>query len=101
VRIAPQTRIEQRPVLEWPYVETREVLVTDTNTRGLRYLHNVCLPALLREIKKKPAVTDIVTAYLGRHEGENADSGMVRAALVRLYRDGALIAIEPREIRSD
>jgi flavin-dependent dehydrogenase len=101
VRVAPHARIERRPVLEWPYVETREVLVTDSNARGLRYLHNVCLPALLREIKKKPAVTDIVAGYLGRREGRNADSGMVRAALVRLYRDGALIAIAPREIRSD
>ena len=100
VRVAPHARIERRPVLEWPYFETREVLVTDSNPRGLRYLHNVCLPALLKEIKKKPAVTDIVAAYLGRREGRNADSGMVRAALVRLYRDGALTAIEPREIRS-
>lgn len=100
VRVAPHAKIERRPVLEWPYVETREVLVTESNARGLRYLHNVCLPALLREIKKKPAITDIVAGYLGRREGRNADSGMVRAALVRLYRDGALIAIEPREIRS-
>jgi flavin-dependent dehydrogenase len=100
VRLAPDVRIERRPVLEWPYVETREVLVTDSNARGLRFLHNVCVPALLREIKKKPAVTDIVAGYLKRREGKNSDSGMVRAALVRLYRDGVLIAIEPREIRS-
>jgi flavin-dependent dehydrogenase len=100
VRLAPDVRIERRPVLEWPYVETREVLVTDSNARGLRFLHNVCVPALLREIKKKPAVTDIVAGYLRRREGRNSDSGMVRAALVRLYRDGVLIAIEPREIRS-
>jgi flavin-dependent dehydrogenase len=100
VRLAPDVRIERRPVLEWPYVEAREVLVTDSNARGLRFLHNVCVPALLREIKKKPAVTDIVAGYLKRREGKNSDSGMVRAALVRLYRDGVLIAIEPREIRS-
>jgi flavin-dependent dehydrogenase len=100
VRLAPDVRIERRPVLKWPYVEMREVLVTDTNVRGLRFLHNVCVPALLREIKKKPAVTDIVAGYLNRREGKDSDSGMVRAALVRLYRDGALIAIEPREIRS-
>jgi hypothetical protein len=100
VRVAPDVRIERRPVLEWPYVEKREVLVTDSNARGLRFLHNVCVPALLREIKKKPAVTDIVAGYLKRREGKNSDSGMVRAALVRLYRDGVLIAIEPREIRS-
>jgi flavin-dependent dehydrogenase len=100
VRLAPDVRIERRPVLEWPYVETREVLVTDSNARGLRFLHNVCVPALLREIKKKPAVTDIVAGYLKRGEGKKSDSGMVRAALVRLYRDGVLIAIEPREIRS-
>ncbi len=99
VRLARDVRIERRPVLEWPYVEMREVLVTDRNARGLRFLHNVCVPALLREIKKKPAVTDIVAGYLKRREGRNSDSGMVRAALVRLYRDGVLIAIEPREIR--
>jgi flavin-dependent dehydrogenase len=100
VRVAPDVRIQRRPVLEWPYVEMREVLLTDSNARGLRFLHNVCVPALLREIKKKPAVTDIVAGYLNRREGKNSDSGMVRAALVRLYRDGVLIAIEPREIRS-
>jgi len=100
VRLAPDVRIERRPVLEWPHVEIREVLVTESNARGLRFLHNVCVPALLREIKKKPAVTDIVAGYLKRREGKNSDSGMVRAALVRLYRDGVLIAIEPREIRS-
>ena len=100
VRLAPDVRIERRPVLEWPYVEMREVLVTESNARGLRFLHNVCVPALLREIKKKPAVTDIVAGYLNRREGKNSDSGMVRAALVRLYRDGVLIAIEPREIQS-
>jgi flavin-dependent dehydrogenase len=100
VRLAPDVRIERRPVLEWPHVEMREVLVTDSNARGLRFLHNVCVPALLKEIKKKPAVTDIVAGYLKRREGKNSDPGMVRAALVRLYRDGVLIAIEPREIRS-
>ena len=100
VRLASDVRIERRPVLDWPYVEMREVLITDSNVRGLRFLHNVCVPALLREIKKKPAVTDIVAGYLKRREGKNSDSGMVRAALVRLYRDGVLIAIEPREIRS-
>lgn len=100
VRLAPDVRIERRPVLEWPYVETREVLVTDSNARGLRFLHNICVPALLKEIKKKPAIVDIVAGYLNRREAKNADSGMVRAALVRLYREGALIAIEPREIQS-
>jgi flavin-dependent dehydrogenase len=100
VRVAPDVRIERRPVLEWPYVEMREVLVSDNNARGLRFLHNICVPALLKEIKKKPAIVDIVAGYLNRREAKNADSGMVRAALVRLYREGALIAIEPREIRS-
>jgi len=100
VRLAPDVRIERRPVLEWPYVETREVLVTDGNARGLRFLHNICVPALLKEIKKKPAIVDIVASYLNRREAKNSDSGMVRAALVRLYREGALIAIEPRESQS-
>jgi flavin-dependent dehydrogenase len=100
VRVAPNVRIERRPVLEWPYVGTREVLVNESNARGLRYLHNVCVPSLLKEIRKKPAIVDIVAGYLNRREARNADSGMVRAALVRLYREGALIAIEPREIRS-
>ncbi len=101
VRLAPDVKIERRPVLEWPYVEMREVLVTGGNARGLRFLHNICVPSLLKEIKKKPAVTDIVAGYLNRREAKNADSGMVRAALVRLYREGVLIAIEPHEIRSD
>jgi len=100
VRVAPNVRIERRPVLEWPYVGAREVLVNESNARGLRYLHNVCVPSLLKEIRKKPAIVDIVAGYLNRREARNADSGMVRAALVRLYREGALIAIEPREIQS-
>jgi flavin-dependent dehydrogenase len=100
VRLAPEIKLERRPVLEWPYVEVREVLVTGGNPRGLRFLYNVCVPSLLKEIKKKPAVTDIVASYLNRREAKTADSGMVRAALVRLYREGVLIAIEPHEIQS-
>ncbi len=99
VRVSTDARIERRPVLEWPYVATREVLVNESNVRGLRYLHNVCVPSLLKEIKKKPAIVDIVAGYLSRREARNADSGMVRAALVRLYREGAVMAIEPHETR--
>jgi hypothetical protein len=87
-------------VLEWPYVERREVLVTDSNARGLRFLHGICVPALLKEIQKKPAVTDIVSGYLKRQPGHSSNSDMVRSALVRLYREGVLIAIEPHEIQS-
>jgi hypothetical protein len=100
VRLASDVRIARRPVLEWPYVERREVLVTDSNARGLRFLHGICVPALLKEIQKKPAVTDIVSGYLRRQQGDNSNSDMVRSALVRLYREGVLIAIEPHEIQS-
>ncbi len=78
VRVAPNVRIERRPVLEWPYVGTREVLVNESNARGLRYLHNVCVPSLLKEIRKKPAIVDIVAGYLNRREARNAG-----------FRDGA------------
>jgi flavin-dependent dehydrogenase len=100
VRLASDVRIARRPVLEWPYVERREVLVTDSNARGLRFLHGICVPALLKEIQKKPAVNDIVSGYLKRQHGHNSNSDMVRSALVRLYREGVLIAIEPHEIQS-
>jgi flavin-dependent dehydrogenase len=100
VRLAPDARIERRPVLEWPYIEMREALVTDSNPRGLRFLHNVSVPGLIEQIKRSAAITDILTGYLRRPEGKHCDSDMVRSALVRLYREGALTAIEPRETLS-
>src|SRR5262249_22454412 len=66
VRIASDIRLEHRPVLEWPYIGRREVLITSTNVRGLRFLHGVCVPVLLKEIKKKPAITEIISGYLKR-----------------------------------
>ena len=100
VRVAPDVRLEHRPVLEWPYINRREVLVSETNARGLRFLHGICVPTLLRQIRKKPAIADIISGYLKSAEGRNSDSGKVRSALVRLYRDGVLIAIESRESQS-
>jgi flavin-dependent dehydrogenase len=100
VSIAPNVRLERRPVLEWPYINRREVLVNDSNPRGLRFLHGISVPTLLKQIRKKPAITDIISGYLKTAEGRRSDSGKVRSALVRLYRDGVLIAIEPRESQS-
>jgi hypothetical protein len=100
VALAQDARLERRPVLEWPWVETREVLVSARHPRGVRFLHKVSIPALIKEIRKHPAVVDVLNGYLNRSEGRGVDSGMVRAALVALYREGVLIAIEPHENRS-
>jgi len=97
---AQDVRLERRPVLEWPWIATREVLVTGRHPRGVRFLHKVCIPALIKEARKHPAVVDILNGYLNRREGRDAEAGMVRAALVALYREGVLIAIEPCESRS-
>ena len=99
VRLAADVRIERRPVLEWPYIEAREVLVTGRAPRGIRFLHDVSVPELIKEIERNSAITDILTGYLRRPEGKRCNSDMVRSALVRLYREGAIIAIEPHESR--
>ncbi len=100
VALAHDVRLERRPVLEWPWIATREVLVTGRHPRGVRFLHKVCIPALIKEVRKCPAVIDVLNGYLRRREGRDADAGMVRAALVALYREGVLIASEPCESRS-
>jgi flavin-dependent dehydrogenase len=99
VRMAGDARIERRPVMEWPHIEMREVLVTTRNARGLRFLHKVSVPGLIKEIKTGAAITDILTGYLRRPEGKHCNTDMVRSALVRLYQEGVLIATEPRESR--
>jgi flavin-dependent dehydrogenase len=92
VRIAADVRIELRPVIEGPFVEVREVVVAPPYPRGVRFLHEVCVPVLLHQVETRPAVADIMTAYLTTPEGRRCRPESVRQVLARLYRENVLVA---------
>ncbi|NOT54328.1 MAG: hypothetical protein HOP18_06955 [Deltaproteobacteria bacterium] len=108
VHIAPGVKIEQHPVIEGPFVEVREVVVAPLYPRGVRFLHEVCVPALLRQVEIRPAVAEIMTAYLNTPEGRRCRPESVRQVLARLYQENVLVAgteaftpTTPGEIQSD
>ncbi len=101
VRLAPGVTIEQRPVIEGPYVELREVVIAPPYPRGVRFLQNVCVPTLLRAVETYGAVANVIAAYLQSPEGKRCPPESVRQVLARLYQEGVLIATAPGESRSD
>jgi flavin-dependent dehydrogenase len=100
LRIAAEVTIEQRPVIEGPFVEVREVVVAPAHPRGVRFLDNLCLPPLLKIVAQHQALSRILPSYLNSSEGKNCAPEAVRQILARLYQEGVLIAIAPDESRS-
>jgi flavin-dependent dehydrogenase len=94
VRIAPDVKIEQRPVIEGPFVEVREVVIAPPYPRGVRFLQEVCVPVLLRQVETRTAVAEIMTAYLSTPEGRHCRPEAVRQVLARLYQENVLIAVD-------
>jgi flavin-dependent dehydrogenase len=101
LRIAAEVTIEQRPVIEGPFVELRDVVVTPLHPRGLRFLDNICLPPLLKIVAQHSALSRIIPSYLNSPEGRNCAPEAIRQLLSRLYQEGVLTAIAPHETRSD
>jgi flavin-dependent dehydrogenase len=93
LRVAPGAIIEQRPVIEGPYIELREVVVAPPYPRGVRFLQDVCVPALLRVVEAKEAVSDVIPAYLQSPEGRRCPPESVRQVLARLYQEGVLTLV--------
>src|SRR5436309_3791193 len=71
LRLAPRVTIEQRPVIEGPYVELREVVIAPPYPRGVRFLQDVCVPTLLRLAEAHRAGADVIAAYLHCSEGRS------------------------------
>lgn len=94
VYIAPEVTIEQRPVIEGPFVELREVVIAPPYPRGVRFLQEVCVPVLLRQMETHAEVADIMTAYLNTPEGTHCRPESVRQVLARLYQENVLLAIQ-------
>ncbi len=101
VRLAPGVMIEQRPVIEGPYVELREAVIAPPYPRGVRFLQDVCVPTLLRAVETHGAVADVIATYLQSPEGKRCPPESIRQVLARLYQEGVLIATAPGESRSD
>ena len=97
LRIAPGVTIEQRPVIEGPFVELREVVVAPIYPRGIRMLQQVHLPRLLTIVSQQPAVGDIMTQYLATTEGKNCPPETVRQTLARLYQEEILVSVDVTE----
>lgn len=97
LRIAPGVTVEQRPVIEGPYIELREAVIAPAYPRGVRFLQGVCVPTLLRVVAAQCAVADVMTGYVRHAEGKPCPPEAVRQALARLYQEGVLVAAEPAE----
>ncbi len=89
--IAQEVTIEQRPVIEGPFVELREVVIAPPHPRGVRFLDNICIPVLVRLVEQHHAVADIMRAYLERPEGRHCPPESIRQMLARLYQEGVLL----------
>ena len=61
--LAPEVTITRRPVIEGPFVELRDVVVTPLHPRGIRFLDNICLPPLLKIVAQHQALSRIIPAY--------------------------------------
>jgi hypothetical protein len=94
VRIAPDVKIKQGPVIEGQFVEVREVVIAPPYPRGVRFLQEICVPVLLRQMDTHTAVADILTAYLSTSEGRHCRPESVRQVLARLYQENVLVAVE-------
>jgi flavin-dependent dehydrogenase len=94
LRIAPEVTIEQRPVIEGPYVESREVVVAPLYPRGVRILQQVHLPSLLAVVRQQSAVGDIMSQYLATPEGKQCPPEAVRQVLARLYHEAILLSTD-------
>jgi flavin-dependent dehydrogenase len=93
LQLAPGAIVEQRPVIEGSFVELREVVVAPPYPRGVRFLQEVCVPTLLRQIGIHSDVADIMKAYLNTPEGRHCRPESVRQVLARLYQEGVLMAV--------
>ena len=87
--------IEQRPTIEGVYIELREAAITPRYPNGVRYLDRVCVPTLLRVVKRNPAIGAIIPAYLGHPDGKDCPPEAVRQALARCYQEGLLVKVPP------
>ena len=94
VRIASDVKIEQGPVIEGQFVEVREVMIAPPYPRGVRFLQEVCVPVLLRQVKTHTTVAEIMTAYFTTLEGKQCRPESVRQVLARLYQENVLVAVE-------
>jgi flavin-dependent dehydrogenase len=98
--VGPDVRVEPRPVIEGPFVEVRDVLITPRHPRGLRFLDGITLPTLIQLVERETAVAQIIPAYLSSPAGQHCTPEAVRQMLARLYYEGVLTAIAPDESRS-
>ena len=97
LRMAPGVRIEQRPVIEGPFIELREVVVAPPYPRGLRFLLDVHVPQLLNIVAQHAAVVEIITTYRATPDGTRTPVESIRQVLARLYQEGILASAEVTE----
>ncbi len=98
--MGPDVRVEPRPVIEGPFVEVRDVLLTPRHPRGIRFLDGITLPTLIQIVECETAVAQIIPGYLSSPAGQHCTPEAVRQMLARLYYEGVLTAIAPDESRS-
>lgn len=94
VRLASDVKIQLRPIVEGQFIEVREVLISPRYPRDVRFLQDVCVPVLLRQVEAYTPVAEIMTAYLSAPEGRHCRPETIRQVLARLYQEHLLVAVE-------
>ena len=92
LHVGPGVSMEKRAVIEGQYVELREVVVTPENTRGFRFLGEVCVPLLLTLVTQRGEVSEVISAYVHSAEGSHCPPDQVGQVLARLYQEGIVVA---------
>ncbi|MGE4094919.1 MAG: NAD(P)/FAD-dependent oxidoreductase [Candidatus Binatia bacterium] len=90
LQIAPDVMIQACPVIEGPYVELREAIVTSRYPRGIRFLQGINIPQLLQLVRVHNTVAEVIRRYVDTVGEHTCSPEEVRQVLARLYHEGIL-----------
>jgi hypothetical protein len=100
LRIAPGVSLENRAVIEGPFVELRRVVVAPHRPRGIRFLNGLDVAPLLEIVRARASISEVIAAYQKHPAGVGKRSEHVMRVLLDLCREGVLERLEPAEIQS-
>lgn len=98
--VAPGTSVEERAVIEGPFVELRPAVVAPQRPRGVRFVNGLDVTPLLEIVRAHASVADVIAAYSKHPAGAGKRPEHVMRALFELCRQGFLQPLEPAGTRS-
>ena len=96
---APDVSIQPRPTIEGAYISLRDSVITPRYPDGVRFLDRICLPTVLRIVAQRPAIGEIIPAYLNHPDGRGCPPEAVRQGLARCFQEGILVEAQPESVQ--